>query len=63
MKLKIPKKEILEIITNGKASLSLGCGTNTFGLYHVETKKLLFAGTTSDFFRAMGVKHIVDWGI
>jgi len=63
MGLKISKKEALKTITNGKASLHLGCGTNVFGLYHVDTGKSLFTGTVSDFFRAIGVKHIVDWGI
>lgn len=63
MGLKISKKEALKAITNGKASLSLDEGTDTFWLRHVETGKLLFAGTISDFFSAIGVKHMVDWRI
>lgn len=63
MGLKVSKKEILKVMADGEISLSLDCGTDKFWLNHAKTGKSLFVGTITAFFRATGVKHIVDWRI
>jgi hypothetical protein len=49
MGLKVSKKEALGSLSDGKVSLSLHFGGSSFGLYHMDTNKLLFNGTISDF--------------